>query len=82
MQERTWRARETREGRGNVITGSYSENFVITEAKNVVHFCGILLYVKAFFCFSTGNLLYRGSLCRSFVSQGFVLPGFRDIGVS
>ena len=50
MQERTGRARETREGRGNVITGSYSINFVITEAKNVVHFCGILLYIyKGFF---------------------------------
>ena len=64
------------------MTGSYSAtNFVITEAKNVVHFCGILLHVGAFFCFFTGNLLYRGSLSGSFVSQRFVLPGFRNIGV-
>ena len=28
--------------------------------------------------FFTGNLLYRGSLCGSFVSQGFVI-GFRNI---
>ena len=34
---------------------------------------------KGFYCFFTGNLLYRGSLCGSFVSQGFVLPGFRNI---
>ena len=28
--------------RENVISGSYSINFVIIEAKHVVHFCGIL----------------------------------------
>ena len=63
--------------RGNVISGSYSINFVLTEAKNVVYFCGIFLYVRAFFSFFTGNLLYGGSLCGSFVSQGFVI-GFRN----
>ena len=77
MQERTGRARETREGRGNVITGSYSKNFVITEAKNVVHFCGILLYIKVFFAYLSeicyivaryaGVSFHRVSLYQDFV---------------
>ena len=33
---------------------------------------------KGFFCFFTENLLYRGSLCGSFVSQALVIPGFRN----
>ena len=37
---------------------------------------------KGFFLLFTGNFLYRGSSCGSFVSQGFVLPGFRNIGGS